>query len=287
MALIGNNSLLTRLPVRQMGGTIVSGFTSQFSPSGSLRNRYGTFVNYAATPNGYLSPIAWVLPMTAGGMSTTNQVELTVAKTSAVLVNAQYITGSSTITVAKFDANLGQIFAALCSGAITVAQATSDLTALVAASGASSITFTLVDAILGGKFSMEGSSAIVITPAGLLTATAFMEASAGGATPLSPEGLAAAVWGALASDFNDVGTMGEKLNDAGSASNPWTEVIEAGYTAAEILKLIAAYAVGKTVIVDNGGGNADVTFKGIDGLTNRIVAEVQDSERIGVVLDGI
>jgi hypothetical protein len=34
--------------------------------------------------------------------------------------------------------------------------------------------------------------------------------------------LVAGVWNALASDFNTSGTMGQKLNGAGSAGDPWT-----------------------------------------------------------------
>jgi hypothetical protein len=49
-----------------------------------------------------------------------------------------------------------------------------------------------------------------------------MSAEFGGAEPLSPEGLANAVWEALAADHNAAGTMGAKLNAAGSASDPWS-----------------------------------------------------------------
>jgi hypothetical protein len=50
-----------------------------------------------------------------------------------------------------------------------------------------------------------------------------MSAEFGGAEPLSPEGLANAVWNRLATDADQPGTMGAKLNDAGGASNPWTD----------------------------------------------------------------
>ncbi|MBK7330866.1 MAG: hypothetical protein IPI85_17805 [Dehalococcoidia bacterium] len=46
--------------------------------------------------------------------------------------------------------------------------------------------------------------------------------------------------------YNDVGTMGEKMNDAGSG-NPWTEVIEGSYTAAELLRIITAALAGELV----------------------------------------
>jgi hypothetical protein len=285
MALIGNYSILNRQLSRAVGGTTVANTPNQICPTGFYKNRFGSFDNNAATPNGYLAPAAWVLPMKSGGMSSYNQVQLSIVKSAAILVNAQYISGTSSITVSNTNANLGQIFAAVASGTISVAQGVVDLSALFAASGSSIISFTLTNATLGGTFSMGGSSTITVTPSGLLTAIAFMEAEAGGATPLSPEGLAAAVWNAAAASFNDVGSMGEKLNDAGSASNPWTEVIESGYTAAEVLRILMAVASGRTDITDLGGGSATVKFKSIDGTKDRIEATMTGSERTTVSID--
>lgn len=31
------------------------------------------------------------------------------------------------------------------------------------------------------------------------------------------------IWDAIAADYNNAGTMGEKLNGAGSSGNPWTD----------------------------------------------------------------
>lgn len=87
-------------------------------------------------------------------------------------------------------------------------------------------------------------------------------------TGLSTANVGAAVWNSLAAAFNDAGTMGEKLNDAGSAANPWTEVIESGYTAAEILRLIAAVVQGSAADLE---GAAPV-FKSVDGTKNRVTA---------------
>lgn len=97
--------------------------------------------------------------------------------------------------------------------------------------------------------------------------------------------IAQEVWQAQAGSYNATGTMGEKLNDAGSVANPWTEVIESGYTAAEILRLLAAYAAGKTTITDLGGGSATVQFIGLDGATVRIEGDMDGSERTSVTLD--
>jgi len=76
--------------------------------------------------------------------------------------------------------------------------------------------------------------------------------------------------------------MGEKLNDAGSASNPWTEVLEGGYTAGDLQRLMAAALLGK--LAGSPAGPIEIT--GVDGSTVRITAVVDSSgNRVSVVLD--
>jgi len=232
MALLGNRTVLNRILGRQLSSTGVSYFYPEaIAPVSSRKNRHlGGVPQYTSTPNAYLHPMALVLPKTSGGMSSNKQVEIALAKSGATLVNAQYMTAASTVTFTLVSATLGQIFAALASGTITFAQATAALEAKFAATGSGAITISVSSAELGGTFSMQASSTITVTPAGLLTAIAFMEASAGGATPLSPEGLAAAVWSALKTQYNEAGTMGEALNDAGGAGNPWASDLASNNT---------------------------------------------------------
>ena len=47
-----------------------------------------------------------------------------------------------------------------------------------------------------------------------------------------------------------------------------------------------AIQAGKTNIVDNGGGSVTVTFRDVADTKNRVEADMQDSERIDVTLDG-
>jgi trimeric autotransporter adhesin len=60
---------------------------------------------------------------------------------------------------------------------------------------------------------------------GSTQATGDMSASILSYSSMTPEGIRDAVWRAISSQFNDPGTMGEKLNSAGSASNPWTDPV--------------------------------------------------------------
>jgi len=114
-----------------------------------------------------------------------------------------------------------------------------------------------------------------------LRGTASLEAEITPFTELSPENLAASVWNSVAASFNEAGTMGEKMNDAGGAANPWNEIIESGYTAAEILKLLAAASLGKT----SGQPNNPV-FRDIADTKDRITGVVDSSgNRTSVTLD--
>lgn len=75
------------------------------------------------------------------------------------------------------------------------------------------------------------------------------------------------------------------LTASAVSSAVWSEVIEAGYSSSELLKLLAAVSFGKTNIVDNGGGSATVTFRDIADTKDRIDADMIGSERSTVTLD--
>jgi len=57
-----------------------------------------------------------------------------------------------------------------------------------------------------------------------------MSASITPFTELSPQNLAAEVWNSIAADFNTAGTMGNKMNSAASAGDPWTTSLPGSYT---------------------------------------------------------
>jgi hypothetical protein len=56
---------------------------------------------------------------------------------------------------------------------------------------------------------------------------------------LSPESLASSVWKALASSFNDSGTMGAKLNSASAAGDPWGATLPGAYLSTEAGGILA------------------------------------------------
>lgn len=70
-----------------------------------------------------------------------------------------------------------------------------------------------------------------------------------------------------------------------TAAQVWEYALEAGLTAQQMMRLLAAVAHGKTSITDNGDGTAEVRFRDIADTKNRIVAAMDGSERVTVTRD--
>jgi len=68
------------------------------------------------------------------------------------------------------------------------------------------------------------------TMSGTFFGTASLSADISSSSTLSPENLAAAVWNSIAASFNTAGTMGNKMNSAASAGDPWSTTLPASYT---------------------------------------------------------
>jgi hypothetical protein len=161
-------------------------------------------------------------------------------------------------------------------------------------SNASLLATSALSAILAGVTSISSDlSALVPLSASLAGTSSMSTASLKGFAAVSATievgasvGLSASdVWNYNIASISGSGLAGTKLNDASSAGNPWTEVIESGYTAEEVLRILFSVAAGKTNIVDNGGGSATVTFRDIADTKDRIEAEMIGSERDTVTLD--
>lgn len=107
------------------------------------------------------------------------------------------------------------------------------LSANLSGAGSLSATVSLLQAMAA---SLSGSGIIVANLKQVISMEADIFVNSGTATVNE---LVAGVWGAVAADFNESGTMGQKLNGAGSAGDPWTTDLS-GYntsdTAGKILK---------------------------------------------------
>ena len=278
MALIGNRSVLLKSPGRFLAGTVASVERSNFRP---LRNRFEQMSRLSGVPSGHLSPSAWVLPQVGGGMSSHNFTSIAI---SGAASGAEGVNVSGSAALGLTAEAIGQLIASAIGSASFALDASGSIVATLGAPGSASFTLsaTATATALGwmtGQSTASVTAALTSYATGALSGTANL---AGESTPITPDSLAVAVWAAAASANNTAGTMGEKLNDAGSGSNPWTEVIEAGYTAAEILRILAAHAAGSAT----GLEGANPQFTGLDGTTVRIDGTYSAGTRTIDSLDG-
>jgi hypothetical protein len=81
-----------------------------------------------------------------------------------------------------------------------------------------------------------------------------------------------------------VPVQAQGISTTGAAS-PWTEAIEGSYTAAEILRLLASIAAGKTYIADNGNGTNHVEFRNLSDTKVLLAATMAGSVRAAVTTD--
>ena len=79
--------------------------------------------------------------------------------------------------------------------------------------------------------------------------------------------------------------MGELLNNAAAGGNPWDVLIEGGYTASDVMKILVAVAAGKSIITDNGDGSMTIVFRDLDDSLNRVQTDVENSQRDDATFD--
>jgi hypothetical protein len=237
--------------------------------------------NRSAVPNGARHPVAWLPARKSGGLASRNAGDFAFSTGSLNVAQGRNIAGDTTFAFALPDAQLQLVVSASGTVAVTFTP-DATLAGALSASGTSAVTFTVPAVTLGAILNAIAATGITFSPAGLVQAIGHIAGDITPFTELSPEGLAAAVWGAAATSNNVAGSMGEKLNDAGSASNPWTEVIESGLTAAEVLRIIAAALAGDATGLENGSP----VFKSLDGSKDRITATYATGTRSVSALDG-
>ena len=234
MALVGNYSVLNKTPGR-FSGASVSHVRSNFNSNASMRNSFLHFGKLTARPLGHYPPYAWSMPMTIGAMSsfTQSNSELSI---SVSMAGGRNLEGLSSLSLINTNAQLDQIVTFIASSLMqfsTNAQLNASVN-LQASAILQIATVANIQAIVDAL----ASSSMAITPSVILSALAHMNAQAGGPTELSPEGLAAAIWAQDISDYTSSGTAGRKLNDAGSAGNPWDALLVANNTTGTFGQLI-------------------------------------------------
>jgi len=171
----------------------------------------------AAFPNGYEPPGSWLIAPKGGGLSSYNSINGTGEITASLTMGkalAAALTGSGTISTATLQAIAGLSAALSGSGSISAAALSLIVSLEADLTGSGTLT-----AALRGTASLEAD--ITVTGTGITN-----------------ESIRDAVWGATAASFNDPGTMGEKLNDAGASGDPWSTTLPGSYTGSEAGALV-------------------------------------------------
>ena len=239
MALIGNYSVYDKQPLKYIGGAnaitaIHAGNRGNFSQSGRVRSRMmqdqtTTALEYYALPNGAYPSLTWFIPQQAGQIGSSNQIyglgsivaNLAGGRNgSATLLGAGDITNGNLTLIAQLIASL--------TGAGDVTPPPTLVGTLFLASdltGAGAITAVL-NAFASVQADLSGTGTLTLVP----YATGQLSADITGESVLSPQNLAAAVWQALAAQYNDSGTMGNKLNLAASGGVDYNTLAQAVWT---------------------------------------------------------
>lgn len=215
MALIGNYSLLNRTAYRQFNTGISSQYFVCFTPSGALINRlYGGYNQKSASFIGYLHPVAYVLPMKPGAMGSLVLASGSISKLNTEMYAGRNLEGSGLEVLTLTNAQLDQIVALVANGILQIIQTNAGMAAAVGLDASGLLTLQTISAQLGGVFGISASGTLVLSSTNFMGALADMIAVAGGPTPLSPEGLAEAVWNYLKANPTISGSMKEVLEKA-------------------------------------------------------------------------
>lgn len=188
---------------------------------GGGKNRYfGAFSQvFGALPSGNIAPSAIIMPIKPGAISSYTLSNGAIIP-NVDLIPAYNLEASASAAITVTNAQLDQIVSAVANGTATISVVNAILAGAATLQANGTLTLTS-NASIGAIFSVTADSNGQITANTNLTALAFMNAEAGGPTPLSPEGLAQAVWNENLTDYTGA-TAGQALKDAGSAGNPWS-----------------------------------------------------------------
>lgn len=203
------------------GGTVQNFYSGDHVVSGQT--------DKSSFPPGYNPPHSWILAPKAGGMSSHNEATFTITPAAAI-AGGLPASGSTTITLTP-TATGGLIVSGFGSASITLS-ATGSILSIAAASGSATVSLSGT-ALIGALAGLSGSSTVTLTPTAAITAIGYLSGISTSESEFSEAALARAVWDAVASDYNDSGSMGAKMNAAGGSNSP-EDIADAVWTAANM-----------------------------------------------------
>jgi hypothetical protein len=272
MALLGNYTVLNKSTGRHLGGLAQANARSNFNTSGANRNLWSnsTVQKRSSVPDGYRPGSAWRIAVSSGGLGA-----FTTMASSGTITNANLaagvnlsasLTGSGTVTSAVGSLIVSAVATLTGSGTISSADMVGVLNAAATLTGSGDITSAALGAMAGMSATLTGAGTVTadINAIGSMSATIVSTGDV-----LNSANVASLVWNAVAADFNASGTMGRKLNDA---ADPWVTVLETGFTASLMLRIIAAAAAGRS-----SGGPGSPVFRNLANTQDQITGTANSS----------
>jgi len=184
---------------------------------------------HTSIPDGY-AMTAIVNPIKAGGVSSFRQSKIVFSQSGALLSGGP-VTGSATITFDCDDKTLNLLIFMTGTSTITFDADSCLLKLTMGLSGTGNIAFDADGNVLGLIIPIFGSATVTFTASADLRGNLSLSGNISPFTELSPENLASAVWNALGTSYNIVGSMGMILKSAGSAGDPWITELPGSYVA--------------------------------------------------------
>lgn len=190
--------------------------------------------NRAATPSGYRHSVAWKMGTKSGAIASRYDAGISLAASGSGAM------GKATSGTA------GIIFGLTGTGGL-----------ISSASGSAAITLAASGLLFASK-AVAGSATVSLTAEGLTIALGHTGGTAGVALDCD--------WSPYAVGWLSGTTAESGLTPTGIANAVWQKVIEQGFTAEQIIRILAAYAAGEATGLE--GSNPQ--FTGLDGATVRI-----------------
>lgn len=248
MALLGNYSVILKSPCRNMSGSSISDNRANINVAGQMRGRYvgwSTIGSRTALPNGYASGYSWSLAIKSGGMS-----------------SGKLVLGSGTISAGNLAGGLNAEAPLTGSGTISNADLALILSAVAALTGSGSLSGD-INAILSAVAPLTGTGSL---NAAVLDALAFIVAAVSGT------GDAVGTATAKGSLSSDITVTGDLLSTANVGDAVWGTLLEAGFTADQIVRIIAAAVAGKS-----SGGPGSPVFRNLGDTEDQVSGSADSS----------
>jgi len=233
--------------INQICGHNHSGITNpcQFLRPHVMRGYYGLSQNSDVIeqvkrdsfPTGTNPPYSIIMGDKGTLLSSTTTIdgesEFNITSLAMGLAAASDLEGAGDITSANLSLIIQLACDLLASGTISASLVGKlEMASALAGSGDLTASLNLIAFVVS---ELTGSG----TMSGTFFGTASLSADISSSSTLSPENLAAAVWNSIAASFNTAGTMGNKMNSAASAGDPWGTVLPGSYLSTEAGGILA------------------------------------------------